>query len=88
MRNKFHNLLKTFLAFMKLSSRKDIIIFKYYPIPSSISPFVKSYLISKNPISLPSGLSHSKELSANHFYPNIPAPLKRLRKNKHILLKI
>ena len=81
-------LLKTFLAFMKLSSRKDIIIFKYYPIPSSISPFVKSYLISKNPISLPSGLSHSKELSANHFYPNIPAPLKRLRKNKHILLKI
>ena len=68
--------------------RGDIIIFKYYPIPSSISPFVKSYLISKNPISLPSGLSHSKELSANHFYPNIPAPLKRLRKNKHILLKI
>ena len=61
-------LLKTFLAFMKLSSRKDIIIFKYYPIPSSISPFVKSYLISKNPISLPSGLSHPKELSANHFF--------------------
>ena len=40
-------LLKTFLAFMKLSSQKDIIIFKYYPIPSSISPFVKSYLISR-----------------------------------------
>lgn len=88
MRNKFHNFIENFLSFYETFFTKGYYYFKYYPIPSSISPFVKSYLISKNPISLPSGLSHSKELSANHFYPNIPAPLKRLRKNKHILLKI
>lgn len=47
MRNKFHNFIENFLSFYETFFTKGYYHFKYYPIPSSICPFVKSYLISR-----------------------------------------
>ena len=83
------NITKLVLFFIILQPIFDILSFlniiPYLP----QSPHSSNHIsYQENPISLPSGLSHSKELSANHFFSNVPAPLKLLQKNKHILLKI